>query len=300
MHDVLQLDGLLFKGHPVKIRRPNDYNPSVLPFEVREKKEPLDFSQVPMSSAPGSSSGGGGGGMGGMGGGGGGGLHRIYIGNISPALTEAQLLELVSAFGAVRKLDFLRTPEGMPRGYGFVEYVDPAVTDTAIGALDNLTVGDRNLTVSRAKSATQAVAAPTDGYAGAPGATGSNTMPLGQYGHAAPGAPPLPTEAPVSFGAPSRVVCLENMVLPEELMTDTDYREILEDITSECGKYGALVQVVIPRPPAPGVGRVFLQYADVPGATNSVTSLSGRQFASRFIIAKYYDEGALRAGILNM
>jgi hypothetical protein len=38
---IMPLDGLLFKGHPVKIRRPNDYNASVLPPDVVNKVEPL-------------------------------------------------------------------------------------------------------------------------------------------------------------------------------------------------------------------------------------------------------------------
>jgi len=36
-NSIMTLDGLMFKGQPVKVRRPNDYNPLLLPLELREK-----------------------------------------------------------------------------------------------------------------------------------------------------------------------------------------------------------------------------------------------------------------------
>ena len=90
------------------------------------------------------------------------------------------------------------------------------------------------------------------------------------------------------------------MVLPEEIMADGDYRDIVDDITTECGKYGVLVGVTVPRPPAPGSGRVFLQYTDTSGAYGALSALAGRLFSTRTIVAKYYDEGAFRAGMYTM
>jgi splicing factor U2AF subunit len=261
----LQLDGLIFRDQPVKIRRPSDYKPLDLPPELREKKEPLDYSVIPLSStssahaligSAASSSGAGS-------------MNRIYLGNIPTGITESQLYELVSTFGALKKLDLVRTPEGVPKGFAFVEFADASMTDTAIAGLNNLALGDRTLTASRAKVSGEGMAAP-----------------------------PLPSSfAPT--GVPSRVLCLENMVTAEEVMNDNEYKDILEDISAECAKYGALATVDIPRPPVPGAGRVFLQYADVQGATNAANALAGRQFAGRFIVVQYYDEAALRAGILS-
>ena len=75
-------------------------------------------------------------------------------------------------------------------------------------------------------------------------------------------------------GLPTEVLCLLNMVMPEELTdeeeyevchlkTDVDYidlfnafQDILEDIREECAKYGEVRSIEIPRP-VPGV--------DVPG-----------------------------------
>ena len=66
----MTLDGLMFKGQPVKVRRPNDYNALLLPLELREKMEPLNPAGMQLSSA--GSSGLGLAGFGGGGGGGGG------------------------------------------------------------------------------------------------------------------------------------------------------------------------------------------------------------------------------------
>lgn len=61
-------------------------------------------------------------------------------------------------------------------------------------------------------------------------------------------------------GIPTEVLCLLNMVMPEELVDDEDYEEILEDIREECCKYGSVRSIEIPRPvdgvEVPGCGKV--------------------------------------------
>ena len=39
-------------------------------------------------------------------------------------------------------------------------------------------------------------------------------------------------------GPPTEVLCLMNMVTPDELRDDDEYEDIVEDIKEECGKYG--------------------------------------------------------------
>ena len=56
----------------------------------------------------------------------------------------------------------------------------------------------------------------------------------------------------------------------------------------------------IPRPPAPGAGRVFLTYADAAGAAQALLQLHGRQFSGRSIAGRGYDEAAFRAGVLTL
>jgi hypothetical protein len=53
----------------------------------------------------------------------------------------------------------------------------------------------------------------------------------------------------------------------EELSDDQEYADIMEDMKEECGKYGAVVQVHIPRPPPPGtpnppgLGKIIIEFA---------------------------------------
>ncbi len=75
-------------------------------------------------------------------------------------------------------------------------------------------------------------------------------------------------------------------VTPEELADDGEYGEIVEDMKEECGKYGALRSLVIPRPDPsgvanpPGVGKARLPAPPArPGrrlpAAPSIVGLSG-------------------------
>lgn len=79
------------------------------------------------------------------------------------------------------------------------------------------------------------------------------------------------TESPVSLqvpgmqrlqnsAMPTTVLCLLNMLMPEELLDDDDYEEILEDVREECCKYGSVRSIEIPRPvhgvEVPGCGKV--------------------------------------------
>lgn len=63
-----------------------------------------------------------------------------------------------------------------------------------------------------------------------------------------------------AIGNPTEVLCLMNMIVPEELVDDEEYEEIIEDIRDECAKYGNVRSLEIPRPiegvEVPGLGKV--------------------------------------------
>ena len=101
---------------------------------------------------------------------------------------------------------------------------------------------------------------------------------------------------------------LLNMVTADELYDDQDYKEILEDISDECGKYGEVEGVRVPRPvpkskkwepsdsaastaeknrkadEEAGVGRVYVMYKNVEMAQKAMKAIGGRQFAGRTIL----------------
>lgn len=94
---------------------------------------------------------------------------------------------------------------------------------------------------------------------------------------------------------PTRILSLSNMVTPEELLDDKEYRDILDDITIELRKYGQVLSVYIPRPSSrdhrppqqSGVGRVFVEYNDLREAQRARAEVEGRQFANRTIRCDY-------------
>ena len=97
------------------------------------------------------------------------------------------------------------------------------------------------------------------------------------------------------------MVCLTHAVSSDELKDDEDYEEILDDMRQECSKFGTLVNVVIPRPPsdgepAAGVGKVFLEYVDIDGATKARAGLNGRKFDGNQVVAVFYPENKFAQG----
>ncbi|XP_039979494.1 splicing factor U2AF 65 kDa subunit-like isoform X5 [Xiphias gladius] len=94
-------------------------------------------------------------------------------------------------------------------------------------------------------------------------------------------------------GMPTEVLCLLNMVMPEELVDDEDYEEILEDIREECCKYGSVRSIEIPRPvdgvEVPGCGKIFVEYVSAADCQKAMQALTGRKFANRVVVTKYYD-----------
>jgi splicing factor U2AF subunit len=85
------------------------------------------------------------------------------------------------------------------------------------------------------------------------------------------------------------------VVSPDELKEENEYEEILEDMREECGRYGKLINLVIPRPnptgeEVPGIGMVFVEYGDLQGAAKAKASLHGRKFGGNTVIATYYAE----------
>ena len=69
-------------------------------------------------------------------------------------------------------------------------------------------------------------------------------------------------------GQSTEVLCLLNMVTPDELVDEEEYEDILEDIREECSKYGEVRSLEIPRPllgvDVPGVGKVTITKVNLP------------------------------------
>ena len=174
-------------------------------------------------------------------------------------------------------------------------YQDQSVTDVAMQGLHGMQMGEKTLTVRRATGERR------DGF-GRRGARGGDERSAAAPGRrraapstrrrcrrkpwrtsreegaaaAATGAPPPPSSNPPSADR----VSLGGMLDAEELLRRRRLADIEEDMREELGKFGALVEMVIPRPGAagvsvPGLGRVFARFADETGAAAANRASTG-------------------------
>lgn len=270
----------MFDGMPLRVRRPNDYNP-VLAAQLGGTQPAAHLNLAVLGLAPG----------GGSGAGGADGPDRIFVGGLPYFLQESQIRELLEAFGPLKALDVIRDKEtGNFKGYCFCVYADPSKTDMACTGLHGMQMGDKTLTVRRATAQGQPKAdAP---YMAAQQA--ALYMAAGGMPGMMPMAVPLPP--------PTTVVVLDNVVSEDELRDDNEFADIEEDMREELSKYGSVLKLVIPRPteaerPA-GLGRVYVQYASADEAGRARAALSGRKFGGKPVVAEHYDEHRFAAGEL--
>lgn len=323
--NAMALDGVVFEEHSVRIRRPADYrvaeaaalgpslpNPNLNLTAVGLDKREIQQQQalaaqqaVNMMQAPGGAAptadptphaGG----------------ERIFVGGLPYYLNEEQCRELLASFGTIHSFDLIKDKDtGQGKGYGFVVYQDPSVSDIAIAGLNGMRMGEKSLTVKRSHSSaayreqrnrTDIIQGTTEHqHQTQPSIQGgdSGIQPQGGGGAAeevgAGGAiSTLPT------GIPPRVVKLIDAVTPEELANDEDYEDILEDMKEECSKYGNVVAVHIPRPsgdgpPPPGLGKIIVEFEENSGAMAARNAIHGRKFAGNTVqallmTAEDYDE----------
>ncbi|XP_019745494.1 splicing factor U2AF 65 kDa subunit-like [Hippocampus comes] len=251
---AMAFDGIVFQGQSLKIRRPHDYRPLPGLSEQPAFHVPGVVSTVVPDSP-----------------------HKLFIGGLPNYLNDDQVKELLTSFGPLKAFNLVKdSATSLSKGYAFCEYVDVGATDQAVSGLNGMQLGDKKLIVQRAS-----VGAKNAGLQ----ASVIETPVLLQV----PGLQRVQS----CEGAATQVLCLLNMVLPDELADDNDYQEILDDIRQECCKYGNVRSIQIPRPlhgaHVPGCGKIFVEYVSTSDCQKAMQALSGRQFANRVVVTKYYD-----------
>ena len=77
---------------------------------------------------------------------------NIYVGNLSPDVTEEELREEFKAFGGVTSVSIIKDKySGQSRGFGFVEMPSKSEGEAAIAGLKGKTLKDRTLDVNEAR-----------------------------------------------------------------------------------------------------------------------------------------------------
>jgi len=198
------------------------------------------------------------------------GPNKIYIGGLPVSLTDSQIKELLSTYGALKAFHLFRDiGTGLSRGYAFAEYRDAKVTLSAIRGLNGLQVADRKITVKYYDAGMRAGLNPTSVLA---------ELGLGRK----------------STVLPSEVVCFLQMVTSEDLIDDTEYKGICEDVRDEASKHGKVIEIVVPRPTSgrkvAGIGKVFVQMDSLDAALKVKNALEGRQFLGRTVLATFFNK----------
>ncbi|CAL9189240.1 unnamed protein product [Musa hybrid cultivar] len=285
--NAMALDGIIFEGVPVKVRRPTDYNPSLAATLGPSQPSPhLNLAAVGLlPSAIGGSEG----------------PDRVFVGGLPYYFTDAQIRELLESFGPLRGFDLVKDRDtGNSKGYGFCVYQDPSVTDIACAALNGLKMGEKTLTVRRA-TASMGQMKPEQELILQQAHEHIAIQKLALQSGGASHFPGFALNANTSAEPPTKVVCLTEVVSVDELRDEEVYKEILEDMREESEKFGSLINLVIPRPgptgeAISGVGKVFLEYANVTDSARAKVSLHGRRFGENVVSATYYSEEKFATG----
>ncbi|VDC00959.1 unnamed protein product [Peniophora sp. CBMAI 1063] len=266
---AMAFDGIIFINGPLKIRRPKDYG-------GMETGAPYHVAGAVSTNVPDSE-------------------HKIFIGGLPAYINEEQVMDLLKSFGELKAFNLVREPStGASKGFAFVEYVDPEVTNVAIEALAGMEIADKTLVAQLASVGAKQGTIPEMPQ---PGEIPRPIMPAGDVS-----------------SSDARIVLMLNMVTPEDLIDDAEYAELVEDIRSELDNYGAVEDLRIPRPvrrernkwgaptdgvdpivaqrqdEAAGVGRVYVKYRDGASAGRAMQAIAGRSFGGRTIIVTLLSE----------
>jgi len=77
---------------------------------------------------------------------------NIYVGNMSPNITEEDLREAFEAFGQLTSINIIKDKySGEPRGFGFVEMPSKDEAQSAIEGLNGKDLKGQNLNVNEAR-----------------------------------------------------------------------------------------------------------------------------------------------------
>jgi splicing factor U2AF 65 kDa subunit len=276
---VIKMDGIEYQGMPLRIKRPNDYQPHMLPPGTRERAEDVNLSGISNANLfEGVSES----------------RQRVFIGNLPPTVDEGGLKAVFSAFGAIKSLYLVRDSAGISKGFGFVEYEDEAIADAVCSQLNGMDIASRPIVVSKSKTAVSGASLlsnPLTSMAG-PSLSAAAAMPAPTPLHS----PPVLGPVPGASTEPGTVVCIDDAVAPSDTSSAAQFGDLVADLAMEASRFGRVTHVIVPRAPQAGVGSAFVQFATAEAAASAVRTLNGLIFNSRSVTVRLFDAGSFAHG----
>lgn len=248
--------------------------------------------------------------------------NRIYVANVHELIQEEEIRAIFEAFGPLRHCNLCPDPKiiSQHRGYGYVEYEVVADAINAMNSLHNFELAGRQLKIGKTvvggpialgmkdaqilkkevsddegslansdipvlnkiklpSAVLRAAQQINATLATTTSSTSSSMLSSSRWGLG----PKETTEAPA-------VVCMmTNLIEPEEIEDPQEAQELIEDITTECEKFGPLADPIkIHTSTSSGKILVFLRYKNSADCSYAIQKMDGRWFAGRQISAKTF------------
>ncbi|CAM9183215.1 unnamed protein product [Laminaria digitata] len=263
---ALNLNGIPYLGNVLKLQRPSSYNgppDRAVTWQVLtgQAEMPSDGGMSTLQSTASKLS------------------CEVFVGNIPPETQAPTLQEYLG--GALVQVGLCKAPNPiasirMNARFAFLEMRSAEDATSALN-LDGIPFGGAALSVGRPKK-----------YEGpvTPHKTWFDVLAecsFGLMGGAGGEVEAAPT---------STVVRIGNVVTPEELTDDEAQKEVVEDMTEECSKYGTVAGIDIPHVggPGAGVGFVFVKYTTREEAQKAKKGFGSRTFDGKSVDATYFPE----------
>lgn len=222
--------------------------------------------------------------------------REVYVGNLLPGLVTGDMLRTL--FNSTMAAAF---PDKIPTGmeavvnvsvhtegrYAFVELISSEMATAALQLNNQVQLLGQTLSIGRpsgyvdpAKAAAAAQSA-AEALAKFQSETAAMRRETGQV-----------TEEE-QLAEDTNYLCIDGMVTAEVLQDDAEYKEVFQDITEECNKFGTVLRVVVPRPADSAqaaevmgtemYGKACVQFLEVEGAQKAREAIHGRLFAGQTV-----------------
>jgi poly(U)-binding-splicing factor PUF60 len=247
--------------------------------------------------------------------------NRIYVSNVHELIQEEEIKAIFEAFGPLRHCNLCPDVKlnNQHRGFGYVEYEVVADAINAMNSLNNFELAGRQLKIGKTViggpiplGMKDAVALKLEVSSDSESSVlqGSEAQVLNQIKlpsavlraaqqiNAALGSSANSNSSSRWGQGPKQsnsqeesnfVVVMTNLVEPEELQDPQEAKDLVEDITSECEKFGPLHEpIILHTSTETGKVLVFVRYSNSSDCAFAIQRMNGRWFAGRQISAKNF------------